>query len=116
MRAHGPGRRSLAVLAVTALVIGLLIPVGIRATAAVTGLRFLVEFLTDGERPWLSRGTAPPAVETLDGPSTAASAPDLYRPRNGSGPRPGLVLVHGLTPHGKRDTRLAWTADRLARA
>jgi pimeloyl-ACP methyl ester carboxylesterase len=116
MRARGPGRRSLAVLVATALVIGLLIPVGTRAAAAVTGLRFLVEFLTDGERPWLSRRTAPPAVEPLGESSAARDGPDLYRPRNGAGPRPGLVLVHGLTPHGKRDARLAWTADRLARA
>ena len=48
-------------MAVTALVIGLLIPLGVRVAAAVTGLRFLVEFLTEGQRPWLSRGTAPPA-------------------------------------------------------
>jgi fermentation-respiration switch protein FrsA (DUF1100 family) len=117
MRARGPGRRVLTALTLTALVIGLLIPLGIRVTAAVTGLRFLVEFLTEGQRPWLSRGTAPPTVESLDGPSASGVAgPDLYRPGERHGPWPGLVLVHGLTPDGKRDARLAWTADRLARA
>jgi dienelactone hydrolase len=116
MKVPGPGKRSLTVLVATALVIGLLIPVGIRVAAVVTGLRFLVEFLTDGEHPWLSRGTPPPAVGPLGGPSAAADGPDLYRPRDGGSPRPGLVLVHGLTPYGKRDARLAWTADRLARA
>ncbi len=117
MRAPRPGRRVLITLAVTALVIGLLIPLGIRVTAAVTGLRFLVEFLTDGQRPWLSRGTAPPAREALGGPGAlGAEAADLYRPGDRQGPWPGLVLVHGLTPDGKRDARLAWTADRLARA
>ncbi len=117
MTAPRAGRRVLAALAVTALVIALLIPLGIRVTAAVTGLRFLVEFLTEGQRPWLSRGTAPPAREALGGPGApAAEAPDLYRPGDRHGPWPGLVLVHGLTPDGKRDARLAWTADRLARA
>ncbi len=118
MNARRPGTRALAALAVAALVIGLLIPVGIRVTAAVTGLRFLVEFLTEGQRPWLSRRTAPAIVEPLAGPSAAAAAgPDLYRPGGRPhGPWPGLVLVHGLTPDGKRDARLAWTADRLARA
>ena len=43
--------------------------------------------------------------------------PDLWHPGGREhGPWPGLVLVHGLTPDGKRDARLAWTADRLARA
>jgi pimeloyl-ACP methyl ester carboxylesterase len=111
-------RRGLAALAVTALVIGLLVPVGLRVAAAATGLRFLVEFLTEGQRPWLSRVTAPPTVEPLAWPGvSAAPPPDLYRPGHPrSGPWPGLVLVHGLTPDGKGDARLAWTADRLARA
>jgi fermentation-respiration switch protein FrsA (DUF1100 family) len=117
MRAERAGRRVLAAIAVTALVIGLLIPLGVRVAAAVTGLRFLVEFLTEGQRPWLSRGTAPPAREPLGGAGAlAAEAPDLYRPGDRHGSWPGLVLVHGLTPEGKRDARLAWTADRLARA
>ena len=43
--------------------------------------------------------------------------PDLWHPGGRKRPPwPGLVLVHGLTPDGKRDARLAWTADRLARA
>ena len=58
-----------------------------------------------------------PAVEPLDGPRAPGGAgPDLYRPGDRHGPWPGLVLVHGLTPDGKRDARLTWTADRLARA
>jgi hypothetical protein len=116
MRVQRPGTRVLAALAVTALVMGLLIPLAIRVTASVTGLRFLVEFLTEGQRPWLSRGTAPPVREPLGGSSALPEAPDLYRPGDRPGPWPGLVLVHGLTPDGKRDARLAWTADRLARA
>jgi fermentation-respiration switch protein FrsA (DUF1100 family) len=118
MTVRRSGGRLLAATVVTALVIGLLIPMGIRVTAGVTALRFLVEFLTEGRRPWLSRTTAPPTVEPLAGPGTAATtAPDLYRPGDRlHGPWPGLVLVHGLTPDGKRDPRLTWTADRLARA
>jgi hypothetical protein len=99
---------------VTAAVIGLASPLAARAGAGVTGLRFLVEFLTGGERPWLSRETAPPAVGLLGGSETAA--PDLWLPGGGSGPWPGVVLVHGLTPEGKRDNRLTSAAARLARA
>jgi hypothetical protein len=59
--------------------------------------------------------TSPPVVEPLAGPGTAEV--DLWRPGGRElGPRPCLILVHGLTPEGKRDSRLAWTADRLARA
>jgi fermentation-respiration switch protein FrsA (DUF1100 family) len=94
------------------------VPGGIRARAAATGLCFLVEFLTEGRYPWLSRATAPPAVRSLAGPGAPDPlSPDLFHPGGRQqGPWPGLVLVHGLTPEGKRDPRLAWTADRLARA
>jgi pimeloyl-ACP methyl ester carboxylesterase len=110
--------RVLALWAVAALVIALGAPVATRVGAAVTGLRFLIEFLTEGRRAWLSAVTAPPLVEPLGEPATAGlAAPDLWRPgAGGPGPWPGVVLVHGLTPEGKHDPRLAWTADRLARA
>jgi fermentation-respiration switch protein FrsA (DUF1100 family) len=113
-----PLGRLLMAWALTVLVILLAAPVGIRAGAGVTGLYFLVEFLTEGQRPWLSRATPPPVVEPLLGPRVAdAMPPDLWHPGGRThGPWPGLVLVHGLTPEGKRDPRLAWTADRLARA
>lgn len=108
--------RLLVAWTVTAVVIGLASPLGPRVGAGVTGLRLLVEFLTAGERPWLSRATAAPAVGPLAGPGGAdTAAPDLWRP-GGAGPWPGVVLVHGLTPDGKRDDRLAWAAARLARA
>lgn len=110
--------RLVAAWAATALVLGLAISLGTRVSAGVTSLRFLVEFLTEGRRPWLSRATVPPAVEPLAGASAPDDATaDLWRPGGGlRGPWPGLVLVHGLTPDGKRDARLAWTAERLARA
>ena len=113
-----PVGRLLTAGALVVLVILLAVPVGIRAWAGVTGLRFLVEFLTEGQRPWLSRATPPPVLEPLVGPGGPdATPPDLWRPGGTRhGPWPGLVLVHGLTPEGKRDPRLAWTADRLARA
>jgi fermentation-respiration switch protein FrsA (DUF1100 family) len=113
-----PIGRLLATWALAAAVIVLAAPVAIRAWAGVTGLCFLVEFLTQGQRPWLSRMTPAPVVEPLSSPGTpGAAAVDLWRPGGrGLGPRPGLLLVHGLTPDGKRDSRLAWTADRLARA
>jgi fermentation-respiration switch protein FrsA (DUF1100 family) len=110
--------RLLAAWALAAAVILLAAPVAVRAWAGATGLCFLVEFLTEGQRPWLSRLTPPPRVEALAGSATSGGPPaDLWRPGGRElGPRPGLVLVHGLTPDGRRDARLAWTADRLARA
>jgi fermentation-respiration switch protein FrsA (DUF1100 family) len=118
MTVRPPLSRLLTAWALVALVALLAAPVGIRVWAGVTGLCFLVEFLTEGQRPWLSRATRPPAVEPLLGPGGPdATPPDLWHPDGRQrGPWPGLVLVHGLTPEGKRDTRLAWTAERLARA
>jgi fermentation-respiration switch protein FrsA (DUF1100 family) len=110
-----PVCRLLAAWALAAAVAVLATPVAIRASSGVVGLSFLVEFLTEGQHPWLSRVTSPPVGEPLTGPGTAEV--DLWRPGGRElGPRPGLILVHGLTPEGKRDSRLAWTADRLARA
>ncbi|HZS33122.1 MAG TPA: hypothetical protein VFC42_07065 [Methylomirabilota bacterium] len=87
-------------------------PLVARLAAATTAVRFLVEFLTDGGRPWLSRSTPPPVREPL-----AARGLDgtLWRP-GGRGRWPALVLVHGLTPAGASDPRLAAAAARLARA
>ena len=100
------------------VVILLAAPVGIRAGAGVTGLCFLVEFLTEGRHPWLSHATPTPVVGPLGGPgASGALPPDLWHPGGREHPPwPGLVLIHGLTPDGKRDARLRWTADRLARA
>jgi pimeloyl-ACP methyl ester carboxylesterase len=82
-----------------------------RVERGATALRFLLEFLTDGRRPWLSGVTPAATAEPLGPPEPAI---DLWHP-----PRPGrwpaLVLVHGLTPEGRRDARVAWAADRLAR-
>jgi fermentation-respiration switch protein FrsA (DUF1100 family) len=112
-----PLRRLLSAWAVTALVLVLAAPVALRLGASVTSLRFLVEFLTEGERPWLSRATAPPTVGPLaEAEAFDLASPDLWRPGDRRGPWPGIVLVHGLTPDGKRDARLVWTAERLARA
>jgi pimeloyl-ACP methyl ester carboxylesterase len=118
MTLRRPIGRLLTAWALAALVILLAAPVGIRVGAGVTGLCFLVEFLTEGRHPWLSRLTPPPVVEPLVAPGAPdAMPPDLWRPGGRIHARwPGLVLIHGLTPDGKRDARLAWTADRLARA
>src|SRR5262245_17382579 len=118
MRFGRPLGRLLGAWALTALVIGLTLPLGTRVSAAITAARFLVEFLTGGDRPWLTRVTEPPSVESLTGAAPVDGlAVDLWLPGpHHLRPRPGLVLVHGLTPDGKRDARLAWTADRLARA
>jgi pimeloyl-ACP methyl ester carboxylesterase len=114
----GPAlRRLLSAWAVTAVALVLASLLGARVGAGIIGLRLLVEFLTEGERPWLSRATSPPVVGPLAGPwASDIAAPDLWRPGGGAGPWPGVVLVHGLTPDGKRDERLARAAARLARA
>jgi pimeloyl-ACP methyl ester carboxylesterase len=118
MTLRRPVGRVLAAWALTTLVVLLVCPVGLRIEAGVTGLQFLVEFLTEGEHPWLSRVTPPPVVALLGLPGEPDAVPaDLWHPGGLSrGPWPGLVLVHGLTLEGKRDARVAWTADRLARA
>jgi dienelactone hydrolase len=74
--------------------------------------RFLAEFLTDGERGWLSATSRAPSVEAV---ALEAGGPaSLWRPA-GKPPWRGLVLVHGLTPDGKDDPRLTWAARLLAR-
>ncbi|HEY7141168.1 MAG TPA: hypothetical protein VIE44_13775 [Methylomirabilota bacterium] len=110
-----PVVRLLAAWALAAAVTVLAAPVMIRVSSGAVGLSFLIEFLTQGQQPWLSQTTPPPVVEALAGRGTAEV--DLWHPGGRDvGPRPGLILVHGLTPDGKRDSRLVWTADRLARA
>ncbi len=93
-------------------VLVLALPLGLRVATGSTALRFLVEFLTEGRRPWLSARTRPPAATPLAlGPGVTAT---LWRPP-GRPPHPGVVLVHGLTAEGKDDPRLVWAAGLLAR-
>lgn len=109
-----PSRPALRLVAAWGLLLALALaglPVLHRAERGATALRFLVEFLSDGHRPWLSRTTALPRRESL-GPG--APEVDLWHPPRG-GPWPPLLLVHGLAPEGRRDPRVAWAADRLAR-
>jgi pimeloyl-ACP methyl ester carboxylesterase len=95
------------------LLLGLLaVPLGTRAGAAATALRFLAEFLTEGRLAWLSADTRPPTRRTMA--LTGDSAGDLWRSTR-TPPHPGVVLVHGLTPEGKDDPRLAAAAALLAR-
>lgn len=84
---------------------------GAAGTAGVT-TAFLGEFLSDGRFPLLTAFTPTPAREPL---AADAFEADLYRPASLRRP-PGLVLVHGLTPEGKDDPRLAQAARLLARA
>ncbi|MCI0546551.1 MAG: hypothetical protein L0027_04640 [Candidatus Rokubacteria bacterium] len=77
---------------------------------------FLVEFLSEGRLRPLSSWTSLPDVRRLTAGRPEPPAPvDLYV-RRGL-PRPaGLVLVHGITEHGKGDPRLIAAAELLARA
>jgi len=83
-------------------------PVVLAARLLVLSAAFVVEFVSDGDVPALTTLTAAPLTETLD-PAT-----DRYRPGGLAGGAP-LVLVHGLTPHGKDDPRLQRAARLLAR-
>src|SRR5262245_29307304 len=117
MTPRRPIGRLLAAWSLVTVVVLLATPVALRGWAGFTGLTFLVEFLTEGQQPWLSRITRAPVVEPLGGGASDREAPDLWHPSGRSrGPWPGLVLIHGLTPEGKRDARLTATAALLARA
>jgi pimeloyl-ACP methyl ester carboxylesterase len=107
------GRLLLAWSACGALLL-LAAPLGARLGAGGTGLRFLAEFLSQGERPWLS--AAVPGRPTREAvPLAGRSRADRWRPP-GNPPYAPLVLVHGLTPEGKDDPRLGSAAALLARA
>jgi pimeloyl-ACP methyl ester carboxylesterase len=95
------------------LLLLLALPLALRLGAGRTALAFLAEFLTEGERPWLSAARRSPERETIALGRGGATA-DLWR-SPGAPPASGLVLVHGLTPLGKDDPRLTWAAALLAR-
>lgn len=89
----------------------LLLPLA-RLQNAILGLALVLEFLSDGGIPALSPITEAPLETTLGIGGVPA---DLYQPRGG-GPKPALILVHGLVEEGRRDTRLVQAARRLARS
>jgi pimeloyl-ACP methyl ester carboxylesterase len=111
--AAGPAGRLLVGWLASATLVVLATPLGERGGAAEAGLRFLVEFLTEGTRPWLTAASRPPGREPL--PLEGGGRADRWRPP-GPGRRPAMVLVHGLTPDGKDDARLGWAAGLLAQA
>jgi len=111
-RAGGSLGRLLVGWAACAAVLLLAVPLGQRLSAGATAARFLAEFLTDGHRPWLTAVDRPPVRETVTLPGGAPA--DVWRVPGGL-PLPPLVLVHGLTPDGKDDARLQWSARLLAR-
>lgn len=99
------------VVCLALMVLGL--PFGLRVAAGADSLRFLAEFLTDGSFTWMSARTHEPTRQLLTLPT--GDRADLWQLR-GRHALPGMILVHGLTPNGKDDPRLAWTAALLARA
>jgi pimeloyl-ACP methyl ester carboxylesterase len=109
---HPLGRLLLGWAACGAILL-LAIPLGQRLGAGVTAARFLAEFLTRGQRPWLTAVTPPPVRESVT--LAGGAAADTWR-IPGRPPYSPLVLVHGLTPDGKDDERLQWAARLLARA
>jgi pimeloyl-ACP methyl ester carboxylesterase len=70
---------------------------------------FLVEFLSEGRYPILSRLTEGPRWEHLTLPTAEIML--VSGSRNGA----PLVLVHGFAPHGNRDDRVVAAASLLAR-
>ena len=73
---------------------------------------FLLEFLSQSRLAPLSAFTGAPARERL---AVAGVELDRYRPAFLGGGQT-LVLVHGVTPHGKDDPRAREAAALLARA
>jgi pimeloyl-ACP methyl ester carboxylesterase len=71
---------------------------------------FLVEFLSDGRYPLLSRLTEAPTRRRI-----AVRGTDLEL-LTGTRARASLVLVHGFAPDGNQDRRLQAAARLLARA
>ncbi len=97
-----------------ALVLGLLLALPVLDTArtAVVAALFLAEFLTAGAAPLLSAVTPGPRRETLQ---VSDAVGDRYAAPALRAATP-LVLLHGVTPAGKDDPRLAEAAALLARA
>ncbi len=94
----------------------LALPTLVAGWTLVTSTAFLVEFLSGGRWRPLSAITRAPVVSPLGATQAGRTLPvDLYvspallRPS-------GLVLVHGITPHGKGDPQLRAAATLLARA
>src|SRR5581483_2187701 len=109
----GAGRRLLLGWLVCAVLVVAAAPLGERVADGAAALRFLVEFLTEGRRPWLSAARPAPRRQTLAlGPDAGA---DRWEPGAGDAAC-RLVLVHGLTPDGKDDPRVRWAAGLLARS
>ena len=78
-------------------------PVVLAGRSLAVAALFLIEFLSDGAVPALTRVTPQPRAASLD----AATA--RYRPGLTAGVP--LVLVHGLAPEGKNALRLAVGED-----
>jgi pimeloyl-ACP methyl ester carboxylesterase len=102
----------------------LAVPLGVRVGAGVAALRFLGAFL-GGQALKFDSGPDPVQMPKPDPAAgrpprrepvllASGAAADLWRPR-GAPPHLGVVLVHGLTPDGKDDPRLAGAAALLAR-
>ncbi len=116
MRHRAGSAKGVSAAARLALACLLALPVFTTTCSLVSTTVFLVEFLGQGRwRPLsgLTRtpGARPLAAATVAGPVAIDLyvAPALRRP-------PGLVLVHGLSPAGKDDTRLREAAMLLARS
>jgi pimeloyl-ACP methyl ester carboxylesterase len=100
-------------LAGLVLALLLVLPLVDAARAMVVAGAFVTEFLSDGAWQPLSRFTTPPARTPMSVPGAAV---DRYTSGSRELPAVPLVLVHGLTPDGKDDARLASAATLLARA
>ncbi|HLC40305.1 MAG TPA: hypothetical protein VJO34_01610 [Methylomirabilota bacterium] len=98
------------------IAIALALPACHAGWAALKSGAFLAEFLTNGDFPLLTRLTFRPIQTSLllSAPLRPVRA-DLYRPARFFSV-PGLVLVHGLAPQGKKDPSLQRAARLLSRA
>ena len=87
--------------------------VGVRWSAAVLLVLTLAAPSLDGWHAWWFGEITREEVSIRAGPRSLDA--DLYRPRKGRDRLPGVLLVHGLSPAGRRQPDLARLAALLAR-
>jgi dienelactone hydrolase len=99
--------RVLAILALAALGAVLFLAIRFGPT-----LLFAVALAAPAAEPWLARVLAEPREEEITFEAGRRIAADLYRP---AAPRQAMLLVHGLSPAGRRQPDLVRLARLLAR-
>jgi acetyl esterase/lipase len=111
---HGPrrqgGRVRRVVVVIVALSLLLAVALTLRFASAVL---FTLALAVPAFDAWIDRWSAAPAIEEITvRPGAPTALADLYRPRH---PRSAVLLVHGLSPAGRRHPDLVRLARLFAR-